>query len=61
MSMAPFASPSAAGHILLVEDNAEISRMLQQVLSESGFTACGATPCTDNCSRRCVRTRYAAD
>src|SRR3546814_8735619 len=38
MSMAPSASPRSAGHILLVEDDAEISRMLRQVLSENGFT-----------------------
>jgi two-component system OmpR family response regulator len=43
MSMVPSASPSAAGHILLVEDDAEISRLLEQVLSENGFTACGVT------------------
>jgi two-component system OmpR family response regulator len=40
MPMAPAASPSSAGHILLVEDDAEISRMLRQVLSENGFAAC---------------------
>lgn len=40
MSMAPSASPSSAGHILLVEDDAEISGMVRQVLSENGFTAC---------------------
>jgi two-component system, OmpR family, response regulator len=39
MSMAPAASRSPAGHILLVEDDAEIARMLRQVLSENGFTA----------------------
>jgi two-component system OmpR family response regulator len=39
MSMVPSASSSAAGHILLVEDDAEISRMLRQVLSENGFSA----------------------
>jgi two-component system OmpR family response regulator len=43
MSMAPSASPSSAGHILLVEDDAEISRMLRQVLSENGFTASWVT------------------
>jgi two-component system OmpR family response regulator len=39
MSIAPAASPDSAGHILLVEDDAEISRMLRQVLSENGFTS----------------------
>ena len=43
MPSAPSASPSSAGHILLVEDDAEISRMLRQVLSEHGFTACWVT------------------
>jgi two-component system OmpR family response regulator len=38
--MAASAFPSSAGHILLVEDDAEISRMLRQVLSENGFRAC---------------------
>src|SRR3546814_2532015 len=38
MSMAPSASPRSAGHILLVEDDAEISRMLRQVLAVNGFT-----------------------
>ncbi|OGA29400.1 MAG: DNA-binding response regulator [Betaproteobacteria bacterium RIFCSPLOWO2_02_FULL_65_24] len=41
--MAPSVSPGSAGHILLVEDDAEISRMLRQVLAENGFTACWAT------------------
>src|SRR3546814_16333636 len=38
MSMAPSASPRSAGHILLVEDDAALSRMLRQVLSGNGFT-----------------------
>lgn len=43
MPMAPSASPGFAGDILLVEDDAEISRMLQQVLSENGFTTSWVT------------------
>jgi DNA-binding response OmpR family regulator len=43
MSAMPSASSSSAGRILLVEDDAEISRMLRQVLSENGFTACWVT------------------
>jgi two-component system OmpR family response regulator len=47
MHLAPSASPISAGHILLVEDDAEISRMLQQVLSENGFTACWVRSATE--------------
>jgi two-component system OmpR family response regulator len=43
MSTIPSASPNSAAHILLVEDDEEISRMLRQVLSENGFTACSVT------------------
>jgi two-component system OmpR family response regulator len=39
----PSALPTSAGHILLVEDDAEIARMVQQVLSENGFTASWVT------------------
>jgi DNA-binding response OmpR family regulator len=39
MPIAPSAYPSSAGNIRLVEDDEEISRMLRQILSESGFTA----------------------
>jgi two-component system OmpR family response regulator len=39
MSIAPSASTSSAARILLVEDDVEISQLLRQVLSESGFTA----------------------
>jgi two-component system, OmpR family, response regulator len=35
--------PSVPAHILLVEDDGEISRMLTEVLTESGFTASSAT------------------
>jgi two-component system OmpR family response regulator len=37
MAMAPSTSPQPAVNILLVEDDAEISRMLRQALSENGF------------------------
>jgi two-component system OmpR family response regulator len=47
MLTAPAASPTSAGHILLVEDDAEIARMLQQVLSENGFTACWVASAVD--------------
>jgi two-component system OmpR family response regulator len=39
VSSTPSASPNSAGHVLLVEDDAEISRMLRQVLAENGFTS----------------------
>jgi two-component system, OmpR family, response regulator len=38
MPIAPSALPRSAGHILLVEDDAEISRLLRQVLAGNGFT-----------------------
>ena len=37
------AEPARPAHVLLVEDDLEISRMLQGVLSESGFTVSGVT------------------
>lgn len=39
MAMAAATSPRSAASILLVEDDAQISRMLRQTLSENGFAA----------------------
>lgn len=43
MSTAAAARPEAQPHVLLVEDDLEISRMLQGVLAESGFTVSAVT------------------
>lgn len=43
MSTSAAARPEAQPHVLLVEDDLEISRMLQGVLSDSGFTVSTAT------------------
>ncbi|MGK9232062.1 response regulator [Inquilinus limosus] len=43
MSTSAAAHPEAQPHVLLVEDDLEISRMLQGVLSESGFSVSAAT------------------
>lgn len=47
MGTIPAASPEASAHILLVEDDPEISRMLTAILTENGFAisavVCGAS------------------
>jgi two-component system, OmpR family, response regulator len=43
VSFAAAARPEGQPHVLLVEDDLEISRMLQGVLSESGFAVSAAT------------------
>jgi two-component system OmpR family response regulator len=40
-------APSPAGHILLVEDDQEISRMLRHTLAENGFTTSAVASATE--------------
>jgi len=47
MSIVRAASLEQRTHVLLVEDDAEISRMLMTVLAENGFAACSATSATE--------------
>jgi two-component system OmpR family response regulator len=47
MAMAPSTSPQSAVNILLVEDDAEISRMLRQALSENGLATYCVTSATE--------------